>query len=90
MLTGLAPLRDAEELVENTIRDMELELKFDVRKAPFYKDGFREGEAKGKAEGAAEKRDEMIRNFAKNGVSIEIIAKTVDLDVETVKKIINE
>jgi hypothetical protein len=83
MLTGLAPLRNAEELVENTIKEleMELELKYDVRKAPFYKDGFKEG--------AAEKQTEMIRNFAKNGVSIEIIAKTTNLDVETVKKIIN-
>lgn len=85
-LTALSTLRKEEAEFENKIRKMSLEIKYDLRKAPFYKDGFQDGEAKGKAEGKAE----MIKNMAENGFPLEIIAKTAKLDVETVKKILND
>ena len=92
-LSALAPLRSAEETVKNTIEKMTLELHYDVRNMPFYEKVFSEGAAEGKAEGKAEAaietRNEIIRSMAENGATIAFIAKTVKLDEETVKIILN-
>ena len=51
-----------------------------------YTDGLTEGESKGRSEKAIE----AARSFYSNGVSLEIIAKSLNMTVEEVDKIIKE
>ncbi len=56
----------------------------------WHKDGFAEGKAEGKNEGRSEKAVEDARSFYANGVSIELIAKSLHMTEEQVREIVNE
>ena len=49
---------------------------------------FRRGKAEGIAEGALQKAVEGARNFYSNGVSVEIIAKSLGMTIEQVEDIV--
>ena len=61
----------------------------DERAAEAFKKGEEAGIALGLAQGEEKKAIEVIRNLDANGVSIELIAKSVKMTEEQVKKIIN-
>ena len=66
--------------------------EFDEEEAKriWHKDGFAEGKAEGKNEGRSEKAVEDARSFYANGVSIELIAKSLHMTEEQVREIVNE
>jgi len=51
-------------------------------------EGKAEGIAEGKAEGIAENRIENALNLYKNGVSLDIISKSLNMDIEELKSIL--
>ena len=66
--------------------------EFDEEEAKriWRKDGFAEGKVEGKNEGRSEKAVEAARNFYANGVSIEIIAKSLNMTKEQVRELVKE
>ena len=50
--------------------------------------GLAEGRKEGLTEGRAENRNEMIINFNKNNVPIDVIARSTNLTIDEVKKIL--
>ena len=47
-----------------------------------------QGKAEGKAEGIAENRIENALNLYKNGASLELISKSLNMDIEELKNIL--
>ena len=56
----------------------------------WHKDGYTEGLSKGEQRGRSKKAVEDARSFYANGASIELIAKSLNMTVEQVKKIVSE
>ena len=54
----------------------------------FEKRSIEKGKAEGKAEGEAKNRIENAINFYKNGVSLDIISKSLNMDIEELKNIL--
>ena len=94
-----------KELIEKVMIDMEDkdDLKLDyynfLEDTKRINDGIIEEEKEmareiglreGREEGRAENRKEMIINFNNNNVPIDVIAKSANLTIDEVKKIINE
>ena len=55
-----------------------------------YKNGLEQGLAKGLAQGKAQAEAQIVKNFYKQGLSIEAIAKGTELSMEEVNKILSE
>ena len=55
-----------------------------------HSDGFVEGRAEGLAEGERKKAVEAVKSFYANGVSVDIIAKSLGMSQEQVQEIISE
>ena len=53
-------------------------------------EGYTSGYESGKNDGIEQKQNEMVINFYKNGVSLELISKSSGLSIDEVNKIINE
>ena len=60
-----------------------------LRRFENYYDGKCEGREEGEKKGRLENQKEVVINFFKNGVSKDIIAKSTNLSVDEVEKIIN-
>ena len=54
----------------------------------FEKRSIEKGKAEGIAEGEAKNRIENAINLYKNGVSLDIISKSLDMDIEELKNIL--
>ena len=63
--------------------------EFDEEEAKriWHEDGYTEGLSQGRAEGEAKKAIEDARNLKKNGVPIDLIAKSIGLSVEEIQKL---
>ena len=72
----------SEEEEKEMIHNTELKLS--------KQEGKEEGHVEGKAEGIEEKTVDVIKNAISEGISIETIAKIVDLSIDEVKNIIKE
>ena len=100
---GLEKKQAIEKAVDEAIKENLLEGFFKIHRAEvigmcltefdeeeakriWRKDGF----AEGKNEGRSEKAVEAARNFYANGVSIEIIAKSLNMTKEQVRELVKE
>ncbi len=54
----------------------------------FEKRSIEKGKTEGKAEGIAENRIENALNLYKNGISLDIISKSLNMDIEELKNIL--
>ena len=54
----------------------------------FEKRSIEKGKIQGKAEGIAENRIENALNLYKNGASLELISKSLNMDIEELKNIL--
>ncbi len=54
------------------------------------KEGMQKGMQKGRQEGRQETVIELVRNAGKKGLSEEMIAQIIDLDVDLVRQILNK
>ena len=64
-------------------------LEENLRNQDAYRGGRSEGYELGKNAGIEQKQNEMVINFYKNGVSLELISKSSGLSIDEIKKIIN-
>ena len=68
----------------------EWDAEIEEAKKDYYNKGIIEGRESGLIEGREEKEHEMIINFHKNNVSLELISASTGLSIEEIQKIINE
>ena len=78
------------EQKENIIGMCLTEFNEEIAIQNWREDGIIEGRAEGIAEGARQKAVENARSFYANGVSVDIIAKSLNMTIEQVKEIVCE
>lgn len=87
-----------QNLLEGYIREQKAEVKMNLLTEYneeeyiriWRRDGYTEGLSEGETKGRSEKAVEDARNFHTNGVSVEIIAKSLNMTEEQVRDIVNE
>ncbi|MEB3343199.1 hypothetical protein [Okeania sp.] len=61
----------------------------DLKQTRFYRDAFADGEQRGEQRGQQKAKEEAVTRLLKLGLSLEVIAESLDLPLSVVQEIAN-